>query len=199
MGLNQNHLSQKTPTTETFATSQLRTQTMGDCVNALKRWTGKASATIVFDSTVDEFTDDGLFNTVCNKWDIAIIATTQDGDVFGGFYNVAVTEHDRSFADPNQFAFSFEAHGRCETPQMFPVKREKQHLADIILPKDDEEGVFVQFGTPFQNFGLGNESSETYCYDLADCFCGLQSSTLSGRDGVFGTHHCTRLVAVHLW
>ena len=37
---------------------------MADCVSALREWTGKATATVVYDSTVDEFTADRLFNKV---------------------------------------------------------------------------------------------------------------------------------------
>ena len=65
---------------------------MADRVNALKEWTRKAKETIIFDSTVDEFTFDGLFNKVKGKPNIAIIGFTTDGDVLGGFYSVAVTE-----------------------------------------------------------------------------------------------------------
>ena len=67
---------------------------MADCINALKEWTGKAKTTVVYDSTVDEVTHDRLFNTVKGKPNIAVIGFTTDGDVFGGFYSVAVTEQD---------------------------------------------------------------------------------------------------------
>ena len=65
---------------------------MADCINALKAWTGKARTTIVCDSTTDEFTDDGLYTKLRGKRDIAIIGFTTDGDVFGGFYSVALME-----------------------------------------------------------------------------------------------------------
>ena len=61
---------------------------MADNVNALKEWTWKARATIVFDSTVDEFTGDGIFNKVRGKQCVAVVATTTDGDVFGGLYSL---------------------------------------------------------------------------------------------------------------
>ena len=61
---------------------------MADCVNALKEWTGKSSSTIIFDSTIDEFTDQGLFERVKGKPNVAMVGTTTDGDVFGGFYTV---------------------------------------------------------------------------------------------------------------
>ena len=65
---------------------------MADCISALKEWTGKTKATILFDSTVDEFTDDGLFNKVRSKQNVALVGFTTDGDVCGVFYSVAVTE-----------------------------------------------------------------------------------------------------------
>ena len=102
-------------------------------INALREWTGKSSATIIYDSTVDEFTADGLFNKVKGKKDIAVIGFTTDGDVFGGFYSVAVTRQDRNVYDPNIFVFSFESHGRCTTPQRFIVKdvrRKKRTVAE---------------------------------------------------------------------
>ena len=92
---------------------------MTDCINALKEWTGKARATKIYDSTVDEFTGNGNFNKVKGMPNIALVGFTTDGDVFGGFYSVAVTEQDEFLYDPNMFIFSFETHGRCNTPQKF--------------------------------------------------------------------------------
>ena len=86
--------------------------TVAEYANSLKQWTGKATARIVFDSTVDEFMSECLFQMVKGKSNIAIIATTTEGDVFGGFYTVTVTERDKRLWDPNVFAFSFESHGR---------------------------------------------------------------------------------------
>ena len=54
---------------------------------------------------------------------IAVVGCTPKGDVFGGFYSVAVTKQDSEFFDPNIFAFSFESHGRCETPLRFGVRK----------------------------------------------------------------------------
>ena len=73
---------------------------MADCVDFLKEWTGKAIATIIYDSTADEFTDGGLFNKVKDKQNIAIIGFTTDGDVFGGFYSVAVTKQEKRLLRP---------------------------------------------------------------------------------------------------
>ena len=174
---------------------------MADCVNALKAWTGKASATVVFDSTVDEFTADGLFNTIQGKPNIAIVATTTDGDVFGAFYSVAVTEQWKWFDDPNIFAFSFESRGRCLTPQRFLVKQDGKSDANVRFCKDDRNG-FVEFWVDggVGSFCLGNERSFSYCCDLSGAFEGLEDTTLTGMEGTWRGpyHHCTRLIAVQL-
>ena len=53
-------------------------------VSTLKEWTGKTRATVVYDSNVHKFTDECLFQMVRGRPNIAIVATTTDGDVFGG-------------------------------------------------------------------------------------------------------------------
>ena len=169
---------------------------MADCVKALKEWTGKTSATIVFDSTVDEFTDNGLFTKVKGKPNIALVATTTDGDVFGGFYSVAVTKQGGYFHDPNMFAFSFESHGRCETPQSFFGKmRDRAHVR---LFKNDPFGQFVVFWCGDGGwFSFGNEKSCMFCYDLSRDFEGIEDTTLTGNNRP-ENFTCCRLVVVHL-
>ena len=54
------------------------------CINHMMEWRGKASGEVVDDSTVDEFTGDGLFNKVKGKENVALVGFTTDGDVFGG-------------------------------------------------------------------------------------------------------------------
>ena len=57
---------------------------MANCINTLKKWSGKAHATLIFDSVVDEFTSDRLFDKVEGKPNIATVVTTMDGDVVEG-------------------------------------------------------------------------------------------------------------------
>ena len=172
--------------------------TDGVLVSALKGWTGKASATVIYDSTVDEFTDRGLFDKVKGKPNIAIIGFTSAGDVFGGFYNVAVTRQWESFYDPNIFVFSFESRGRCETPQRFPVKEEKRRNKYVEFFKDSPYVTFVNIGGCYGYFYLGNEkSSNTYCHSLSWDFVGIHDTTLTGNTYPKG-FTCTRIVAVHL-
>ena len=178
---------------------------MADCINALKEWTGKANVTIVFDSTFDEFTDDGLFDKVKGKPNIALVGVTTEGDVFGMFYSRAVSEPDKEIFDPNIFIFSFESHGRCTTPQRFALKEKKKGLKEkafVGFYKSDYG--FVWFGVyGVGSFTLGNEKSESFCMDLSVVFEGLEDTTLTGQNNP-GTgdngqyHHCTRLVALQL-
>ena len=170
-------------------------------VEALKEWTGKTRATIVYDSIADEFTHNGLFGKVKGKSNIALVATTTDGDVFGGFYSVAVTEQDKWFKDPDTFAFSFESHGRCKTPQRFFVKERLKERASVVFYKDNIYA-FVAFSVLGDgSFCLGNERTETSCWNLSRCFEGIENTTLTGNDRVLHQrpyYHCTRLVAVQV-
>ena len=173
---------------------------MERCVNALKEWTGKAKATIVYDSTVDEFTANEIFNNVKGKPNIAVVGFTTDGDVFGGFYSVAVTEQWKYFKDPTTFIFSFESRGRCETPQQFVPKKWRKDEASVMFC-NDRYG-FVQVGVfCVGDFWLGDESSDSYCYNLSGGFEGLEDTTMTDQDGTNSRgpyHHCARLVAVLL-
>ena len=169
---------------------------MDRCVNALKEWTGKESAAIVFDSTVDEFTNHGLFNKVKKKRNVALVATTTDGDVFGAFYSVAVAKLKEDFDDPNIFAFSFESRGRCETPQRFVVKEECRDNAGVKFYKGELGGWGVEFYGGCGWFLLGFEKSDITCWNLSLGFAGIEDTTLTGKN--WESFTCCRLVAVHL-
>ena len=151
----------------------------------------------VFDSTVDEFTDRGIFETVKGKQNIALIGFTKDGDVFGGFSSVAVTEQWRYFYDPTMFVFSFESHGRCETPQRFAVKEEHKHKKFVCFCCQSMGNVSVNFGGDDGYFYLGHEKSRTRCCCLSDGFEGIKNTTLTGKKNC-DRFTCTRVVAVHL-
>ena len=171
-------------------------------VDALKYWTGKANVKIVFDSTVDEFKDFGLFFKVQCRPNIAIIGFTTDGDVFGGFYSVAVKIQAFDYIDPNIFVFSFASHGRCKTPQKFDVCEGLMETAYVYFSLGDSGRVlFSAGGNAGGGFWLGHEKSDSYCHDLSRGFKGLEDTTLSGNDGTWqhGPYfHCARLIAVQL-
>ena len=179
-----------------FSGKDLKTMTKG--MNALKQWTGKASATIVYDSKKDPFTDQGLFDKVRGKANIALVTFTADGDVFGGFHSRAATEQDKSFKDPDMFIFSFESRGRCETPQRFVVKEERKGNKYLRYYKNSPYVTFVDVGGNHGCFYLGNEkSSNTFCYELSSGFVGIQDNTLAGKPNC-ERFTCIRIVAVHL-
>ena len=181
------------PPTETNAEEQRGKRS----VNALKEWTGKARATIIYDSTVDEFTDECLFRMVKGKPNIAVVATTTDGDVFGGFYSVAVTRENEEFYDRNMFLLSFESHGRCMTPQRFDVKKSDRVLGCVIFFKNFIIRHFVRFwGGDDGWLDLGDEQSDTWCDNLSRDFEGIEDTTLTGKNRRRFT--CCRLVAVWL-
>ena len=172
---------------------------MADCTNTLKEWTGKSSATIIYDSTVDEFTGGVFYDKVKGKENIAVVGFTTDGDVFGGFFSPAVTEQEKAFFDPNMFIFSFESHGRCETPQRFDVKKGEKGEAVVGLFKNHPDG-FVQFWVANGHFWLGNEKSKSDFWNISLGFEGVEDTTLTGKSGLGSKdeHHCARLVAVQL-
>ena len=171
---------------------------MREFVSALKQWTGKATATVIYDSTVDEFTHDGLIEKVKGKPNIAFVGFTTKGDVFGGFYSVAVTKQGGDFFDPNIFLFSFESRGRCATPQQFAVKEGWKNKAKVEFFKMNDSRGFVYFGVYcIGGFFLGNERSYSYCKYLSDGFEGLEDFTLTGQTDTT-RHYLTRLVAVQL-
>ena len=172
-------------------------QTMADCVNALKLWTNTARSTIIYDSELDEFTDDGLFDKVRNVNNTAIIGFTPEGDVFGGFFTVAVTEQTTKFFDRNMFIFSFKSRGRCETPKMFFVKEEDLDEKGIIYYKDDYQGRFVNVGAGGGCFFLGNERSTSWCCFLSYSFAQTPNKVLTGSCYP-ETFICSRIVVAHL-
>ena len=173
-------------------------------VNTLKEWTWKATATVIYDSFVDEFTDECLFDKLKGKPNIAVVGFTTDGDVFGAFYSRAVRTQligFTDFNDPDMFIFSFESHGRCMTPQKFVPKERLKKNAHVCFWNNNSCG-FVELGVFGQcGFTLGNEKSRSCCIHLSRGFEGLEETTLTGQNSDYlqgPYHHCTRLVAVQL-
>ena len=85
--------------------------TMARCTDALKQWTRSETAAIVYDPRAEPFTRDRLFEKVQNKPNVAVVAFTTDGDVFGGFYRVAVDAQDTASATRGSLSSSSRAGG----------------------------------------------------------------------------------------
>ena len=145
-------------------------------VDALRRWTGRASARLVFDDAAAGLTSDALFRCVRGVAGLAYVAVTMDGDVFGGYSGVAVDERERACGDPGLFLFAFEAHGRCETPRRFVVKGAVRGEAAVRLGGVDDDEL-VTFGVgEWGELALGAGGS--YCVSLGDAFEGLKNTLL---------------------
>ena len=187
--------------TETFINE---VQVMLSGIEALKAWTGKARAMILYDSAVDPFTEDGLFEKVAHRPNVAVIAFTKDDDVFGAFHSIAVSKQDdNSLFDPNLFAFSFESHGRCETPQRFPVKERLRHRASLKYYHCHSRGWFLWVGVDkFGSFQIGNEESATWCFYPSLAFEGMERTTLTGSTWESqekqNCHRCSRIIALQM-
>ena len=169
-------------------------------VRALMRWTSAHRAVVVYDSVAERFTAWSLFSKIRDRSNIAVVAFTADGDVFGGFYRVAVTEADEDVRDPNVFVFSFESRGRCATPQQFPTRHDKKRAMTVRFRTDGDDGLFSLCAGTGGVF-LGTELSNSFCCGLSSVFEGVEDTTLTGasgqrKHGPF--HRCLRLVAVHL-
>ena len=74
-------------------------------MDTLKQWTGKSNDNIIYDSTVDEFTKQGLFHKVIEKQNIAVVAFTDRGDVFGVYPNVDARSEEVPYEEPDMFVF----------------------------------------------------------------------------------------------
>ena len=169
-------------------------------INTLVEWAGKTTGVVVYDSDRDEFTDTAVFDTLKGKANIAVIGLTTDGDVFGGFYSVAVTARGSPCYDPNIFAFSLESNGRCATPQKFAVKERLRDKATVEFFENNTNG-FISFWVDFAGgFWLGNERSNSTCIGMSCGFEEQEDTTLSGKDGNFHgeVHHCIRLIGIQL-
>ena len=189
-----------TPTSDTETSSGEDTVPPPTPIGALKNWTGKTNATIVYDSTVDEFSPNGLFAKIQDRPNIALVGFTTDGDVFGGYYSRAVTVQSVYFNDPNIFFFSFKSHGRCATPQRFVARDEARDAVYVEFCSKDRDRWFGWFGVERGHglCGLGNERSDTWCEGLSVDFETIEDAPLTGCTEDLSPYRFHRLLAVQL-
>ena len=109
-------------------------------INEHKQLTWLSEATFVNDSKADPSTAYGLFDRARRTLKVAFSGFMTYGDVFGGFFSVAVTEQIKRFFDPNMIIFSFESHGRCMTPQRFVAREERKENAPVMLWRNKRRG-----------------------------------------------------------
>ena len=133
----------------------------------------------IFDSTVDEFTNSGLFNKVMGRGIIAFIGFTTDGDVFGGFYTVAVSKEMNGSTIPT-------------SQVLVRVTRSVHDATAVRLKKSNKDGACVSFHKNNRNrvvgfdgsgdcFDLGNEKSDTFCFNLSRGLVGIEDASMTGK------------------
>ena len=140
-------------------------------VDAFKQWTGKANVNILFDSTVDEFTKQGLFDKVVEKPNIAVVVFTDNDDVFGVYSAVAARTEEVPFEDPDMFVFLFQSRWRRGTMKRFLATEEGRQDYFVLFLPDNSNGAFVRFASHHENHFLplvllGDEKSRTRCDGL---------------------------------
>ena len=182
-------------------------------VAALKQWTAHTAATVVYHSGVDPFTPAAFFEGIRGRPNVALITTTTDGDVFGAFYSVPISENETDVHDPSAFVFSLESHGRCETPQRFPIRPQYRDAMSMTVFLHNANRWFFTMGAGIGAqcgwFCIGNERSLTWSESMSIAFEGLEDTTLTGKNLPQATieseqwdevlrsvHRCVSLVAV---
>ena len=166
-----------------------------------KGWTEKNTTKTLFESTTNEFDAHHFFESVRGKEDVAVIAFTSKGDVFGGFYHIPVHVHNKESYDQNIFLFSFESNGRLHGPQHFKVSTSKRN--QVFVRVFDKGGLFVWFGSENGSLGFGPEKGtpHSFCCNVERVFDGLANTDLTGSFSTMAdeqTFFVVRVVALQL-
>lgn len=166
---------------------------------ALLGWVGRGACTVLFDSDRVECDQGVFFECVKGRSCFVVVGVTEENDVFGGFVGVEVGEQNEQVEDPSQFVFSFQARGRCKTPQRWFPKDKDTNAFGVWK---DENTDFISFFSPYDvdnGFDIGWMSSGSFAHNLDAVFEGMDAKDLTGMDGGFDVgpfHHCKRVVAV---
>ena len=126
-----------------------------------------------------------------------MIGITDKGDVFGAYISVAVKEtvgNYKDIRDDGQFAFSFFSHGRCDVPQRWGLRNDKQNSIEIII-SDPTDSEFLWFGVCV-GFDFSNGPMKSTVLSPGESFEGLGDSVLTGDSGEHFT--TVRLLVVRL-
>ena len=150
---------------------------------------------LLYDSTVDPFTADGLLNKVVAKPHVAIVIFTSKGDIFGFFY-IEPIQPGKRHGLVHVRAFSFECHGRCETPKFFSPNRDRCGGVQLIF-SSDRDGIFTLSVRFSGSLTIANDHSRSFGNSLSTAFEDMPETLLTGK-GSGEKFTCTRLVALKL-
>ena len=167
---------------------------LSEGLKALKTWTCKSKATLVFDSDKDGW-DKPKFHEAMKKPSNAVIGITDKGDIFGGYVSVALTETGKWLPDDGQFAFSLFSHGRCDVPQRWMMKKDREGAGKDVAIWRPGNNDYITFG----NFNCGSlklniQTNESWIGNPSRWFNGLGDTVLTGENHAFFT--TTRLLVV---
>ena len=165
-------------------------------IEALKEWRELPNVTLIYDSTVDPFTSEDLYRRIVNRPNVSYIAFTSEGDIFGVSLRSPLPSGVRQVQDWNIFVFSFESHGRCETPKMFRPEPNRMGMTFMTFMNDENE-FFHTHVRMRGGLAFGNERCATKSWGMSQAFVGLEDTTLTGK-GDNERYTCTRLIAVQL-
>lgn len=152
---------------------------MSEEIETLKAWTGKDNATLVFDTDKDGW-DHGKFIDVLKTPSHAVIGITNEGDIFGGYVSVHLTETDKWFRDDGQFVFSFFSHGRCDVPQRWVLRKNRPYAGSEVKIYDPTDSWFIYFGSD-GGFRFGDCPDWSWVDCPSKSFEGLDDEVPTGR------------------
>ena len=150
-------------------------------VKTLKEWAGKETAELVYDSAACGFSHDA-FNACFESPNNAVVAITEDGDVYGGFVSVAVNGIGGYVTDADHFIFSLASHRRCAVPQRWAIKSEKQATAVKLF--NTNASYFIRFGggSDEGRLYLIPGRNESFCFNPSESYDGVGDLWLCGID-----------------
>ena len=118
----------------------------------LEEWTSLKCSDIVFDSNVDNWSEDtSEFNEkIIGKKQLAFLIETEDGEKFGYYLNTEIIEkYWQKYGDPrietdnNSFEFNLESNGRLPKPMKFEIK-DLEKCGYLLFEKSD--GYLIKLG-----------------------------------------------------
>ena len=173
-------------------------QVVATSLKDLMAWSNAQSATVVYDSQREQFSEHRLFESVVGLPNVAVIGFTDKHDIFGGFYRQPIAKPNQQNNDPDMFVFALNANGRCKAPKRFVPRKDVKNKANVFFCTHNADGWFVWVGVDGCGFfTLGNPRSKTWGQSLSKAFEGMEDETLTGMK-TDADYTCVRLMAMQL-
>lgn len=124
-----------------------------------------------------------VFSKVQNQGNVAIVAKTACGRLFGLLYTKAVSVFDKKVMDPSISVFAFRP-GDDEMPfEVFDLNDACKGRTYVRFPRRSRSG-FVQVAVDgVGQLWVGTEQSDSYSESISSVFDGVSDDGLTGRNG----------------